>query len=96
MASLASKPRVRAIKVWSLARVFTPARLRNVSAMSAVHSAFWVCLSAKDWARIGNTTAMERRSPGSVGTSTGASAPSTAPLAGSFRVAAIECHASWL
>ena len=32
--------------VWSLARVFTPARFRSVSAMSADHSAFWVCRSA--------------------------------------------------
>ena len=30
------------------------------------------------------------------GTSTGASAPRTAPLAGSLRVAEIECQASWL
>ena len=34
--------------------------------------------------RIGNTTTMERRSPGSVGVSTGANAPITAPRAGSF------------
>ena len=38
----------------------------------------------------------ERRSPASVGVSTGASAPITAPLTGSLMVADTEFHASWL
>ena len=38
----------------------------------------------------------ERRSPVSLGVRTGASAPITAPLAGSLRVALIEFQASWL
>lgn len=63
--------------------------------MSAAHSALAVSRSATVWGRIGTATSRQRRSPGSVGAKTGASAPITAPRAGSLMVAEMLFQASW-
>ncbi|NMM25488.1 MAG: hypothetical protein HHJ11_18795 [Phycicoccus sp.] len=95
-ACLASRARTCA----AASRIFVVERIRARSRkpcpMSAAHSRDAVCRAAFAWLRIGNATRKLRRSPGSVGVRTGASAPRTAPLTGSLMVALIEFHASWL